>query len=258
MRKPQAVREFLSLVESACPLAELAVDHADKPDGDWWIDARANGELITVFWASKSGFGFSTQDPIGYGEKPNEVYASAAMAATRFVQLMERAGTGRTLSLGIAELRELFGLSQTELAKRVGVEQAAISRVEGRENIEINTLRSLVEALGMRLSVQVFAPGISANVEPGKGREKLPKAAKTRVKAIYGKVAFAGGHIPSVTYENENPEYVLIRKRYAGFAVVRKAAAKPNAACKDKPAIKAFKPRRSRSAAPGKSQGQTK
>jgi transcriptional regulator with XRE-family HTH domain len=167
MKQPLVVRDFISFVGQACPSVKIDVDHADKPDGNWWFDARVNGELLTVFWSPKAGFGFSTQNEIGFGEKPNEIYVSAEMAAARFVQLMRRVGSTRTLSLGIAELRELCGLSQTELAKRVGVEQAAISRVEGRQNLELNTLRSLVEAMGMRLSVQVLAPGVSANIEPG-------------------------------------------------------------------------------------------
>jgi transcriptional regulator with XRE-family HTH domain len=217
MKKPQAVRDFLNLVEGVCTSAVLVVDHADKPDGDWWIDAQVNGELVTVFWSPKSGFGFSTLEEIGYGEKPNEIYANPEMAAARFVQLLQQAGSGRTRSLGIAELRVLCGLSQTELAKRVGVEQAAISRVEGRENLELNTLRSLVEAMGMRLSVQVLAPGVSANIEPARANRKLSAATKKRAEAIaramvytrdeskYGTVPFGGGHIQSAN--TDNPHY---------------------------------------------------
>lgn len=176
MKQPQVVREFITLVGRVCPSVKIEVDRADVPDGNWWFDTRVNGKLLTVFWSPKAGFGFSTQDEAGFGEKPNEIYVSAETAALRFAQLVKRAQSGRPRSLGISDLRELCGLSQTELAKRVGVEQAAISRVEGRDNLELKTLRSLVEAMGMRLSVQVLAPGISANIEP---RRSVPKAAKT-------------------------------------------------------------------------------
>jgi DNA-binding XRE family transcriptional regulator len=251
MKQPKAVRDFLALLEVACPSLDLVVDHADAADGDWWFDARVSGKLLTVFWSPKSGFGFSTQDEIGFGEKPNEIYVSAEMAALRFAQLLNGAEAGKRPSLGIAELRELFGITQTELAKRVGVEQAAISRVEGRDNLELNTLRSLVEAMGLRLSVQVLAPGILANIEPGKAKEKLNTAAKARVKPIYGQVSFGGKLIPSVTYKNEKPVFLLGRIRNVGIAAGKKASVTR----KDKPAIKSSKPRRSRAAAPGKSHG---
>jgi transcriptional regulator with XRE-family HTH domain len=242
MKQPRAVTEFLTLVKGACPSVGVAVDHADAPDGDWWFDARVNGALITVFWSPKSGFGFSTHDEIGFGEKPNEIYVSAEMAGLRFAQLVKRAGSGRTMALGIAELRELYGLSQAELAKRVGVEQAAISRVEGRDNLELNTLRSLVEAMGLRLSVQVLAPGISANIEPGTARKKLAKVAKAGGKVVYRDMKSRGAH--------DNPTGRLVGDVFVhGSALAKRKVGIGS---------KATKARRSRSAAPGKLQGVTK
>jgi transcriptional regulator with XRE-family HTH domain len=60
----------------------------------------------------------------------------------------------RTLLLGAIRLRELRtarGLSQTELAKRLGVTQKRVSAIERAEDLNISTLERYVDALGGRL-----------------------------------------------------------------------------------------------------------
>ena len=238
MKQPQVVGEFIALVGQASPWVTIKVDRADAPDGNWWFDARVNGELLTVFWSPKFGFGFSTQNEVGFGEKPNEIYVSAEMAALRFAQLVKRAGSGRTMALGISDLRELCGLSQTELAKRVGVEQAAVSRAEGRDNIELKTLSSLVEAMGFRIDVRVTAPGVTASIEPGRGKKKA--ISKTRLHRQ--------------TRETELALRLLKPGKGKKFYFKNATLAKPEP--KSRPL--ASKTRRVHTAAPGKSQGLTK
>ena len=58
-------------------------------------------------------------------------------------------GLGRRLS----ELRTLAGLTQTQMAKRLGMTQGAISGLEAREDIYVSTLRKYVEALGASLHI---------------------------------------------------------------------------------------------------------
>ena len=57
----------------------------------------------------------------------------------------------------IAELREKCGLSQAQLAERVGTTQAGISRLENPNyrNYSLTTLEKVAAALGARLRVEL-------------------------------------------------------------------------------------------------------
>lgn len=57
--------------------------------------------------------------------------------------------------LGLADLRESRGLTQARLADEMQVSQPNVSKVEGKEDIRLSTLRHYVEALGGRLEVRV-------------------------------------------------------------------------------------------------------
>jgi transcriptional regulator with XRE-family HTH domain len=58
----------------------------------------------------------------------------------------------------LRHLREKLGLSQAELAQRLEVQQPAISKLERRQNLELNTLRSVVNALGGTIEIIVRVP----------------------------------------------------------------------------------------------------
>lgn len=63
-----------------------------------------------------------------------------------------------TLDPGIAirDAREEAGLSQTELAARIGIAQSALSRIEaGRANLTLGTLQRVSDALGLPLGISV-------------------------------------------------------------------------------------------------------
>ena len=59
----------------------------------------------------------------------------------------------------VVRLRALEGLSQEQLARRMGTTKAAISRLEsGRHRPTVETLRRLAEALGGRLILTIVMP----------------------------------------------------------------------------------------------------
>src|SRR5215216_3546801 len=63
-------------------------------------------------------------------------------------------------ALALAELRAQRGVSQQDVAGKLGVTQANISRIEHEEDLYLSTLRSYVAALGGELEVNaVFADG---------------------------------------------------------------------------------------------------
>jgi transcriptional regulator with XRE-family HTH domain len=69
-----------------------------------------------------------------------------------------RAEQIRLEELTLRHLREKLGLSQVELAERLEIQQPAISKLERRQNLELNTLRSVVNALGGTLEIIVRVP----------------------------------------------------------------------------------------------------
>ena len=59
----------------------------------------------------------------------------------------------------IAKLREKRGLSQQQLAKRMGTSQQAISRIESGEyqGFTLKTLEKIAEATGTRVKIEFIA-----------------------------------------------------------------------------------------------------
>ncbi|MGH7213167.1 MAG: helix-turn-helix domain-containing protein [Tepidisphaeraceae bacterium] len=66
----------------------------------------------------------------------------------------ERRAAEMMASLFLPELRKAVGLSQAELAARLGIKQPSLSKLESQEqDIQIGTLRRVVKALGGQLDV---------------------------------------------------------------------------------------------------------
>jgi transcriptional regulator with XRE-family HTH domain len=59
------------------------------------------------------------------------------------------------LAAGLTALRENAGVSQRELAARIGVSQPRIAAIERSRNVTIEVLEDYVEALGAHLEVSV-------------------------------------------------------------------------------------------------------
>jgi len=70
--------------------------------------------------------------------------------------------TGRIIGKSLKTLRELAGLSQTQMADRLKVGQAAISKIEHRGDVQISSLRKYVEMLGARLRIDATFPANAA------------------------------------------------------------------------------------------------
>ncbi|MGB9029936.1 MAG: XRE family transcriptional regulator [Acidobacteriaceae bacterium] len=57
------------------------------------------------------------------------------------------------------QLREARNLTQTSLAETLGVNQAAVSKLEKRADMYLSTLRSYLKAMGAELQVRAVFPG---------------------------------------------------------------------------------------------------
>jgi predicted transcriptional regulator len=58
----------------------------------------------------------------------------------------------------LAEIRKSVGLTQEDLAKSLGVSQPNLSKLENQDDMQISTLRRLIEALGGQLEIIVQLP----------------------------------------------------------------------------------------------------
>ena len=65
---------------------------------------------------------------------------------------------GRVVGLSLRALRHASGLTQLEMAKRLGVGRAAVSKIEQRGDVQISSLQRYVEALGARLRIDASFP----------------------------------------------------------------------------------------------------
>ena len=65
---------------------------------------------------------------------------------------------GRIVGESLKSLRDIVGLTQKEMALRLGVGQAAVSKIERRVDVQISSLQKYVEALGATLRVEAAFP----------------------------------------------------------------------------------------------------
>ena len=77
-----------------------------------------------------------------------------------FVRRYQKAGEAWDVALQLAALRKKAGLSQKELAQRVGTSQQQISRLESTsyEGHSLSMLRRVAEALGATVHINIQLP----------------------------------------------------------------------------------------------------
>jgi transcriptional regulator with XRE-family HTH domain len=61
--------------------------------------------------------------------------------------------------MGLAALRKAAELTQTDLAKSLGISQAAVAKTEQRDDLLLSTLSAYLEALGGQARVVVTFDG---------------------------------------------------------------------------------------------------
>jgi DNA-binding XRE family transcriptional regulator len=69
----------------------------------------------------------------------------------------------------LTEVRQLVGLTQKELAKKLGIKQPTLSKLETQEDMYVSTLRRLVEALGGKLEIVVHLPSGDIRIQQFQG-----------------------------------------------------------------------------------------
>ncbi|MBS0509249.1 MAG: XRE family transcriptional regulator [Proteobacteria bacterium] len=70
------------------------------------------------------------------------------------------------VQMQLQELRKARNVTQVEVAKAMSVEQAAVSKLERRDDMYISTLREYVKALGGELKLVASFPDAEIQVHP--------------------------------------------------------------------------------------------
>lgn len=58
----------------------------------------------------------------------------------------------------LAQIRKSVGLTQEDLANELGITQPSLSQLENQNDMQIGTLRKLIEALGGKLEIIAHLP----------------------------------------------------------------------------------------------------
>ncbi|MEP0763101.1 MAG: XRE family transcriptional regulator, partial [Chloroflexota bacterium] len=91
------------------------------------------------------------------GQERFEAYWARQMADPAFRALYEEEAAKKALWLQLVEARRAAGLTQQQMAERLGVSQAQVARIEkrGYDAYTLNTLRRYVQALGEGYSLEI-------------------------------------------------------------------------------------------------------
>jgi DNA-binding XRE family transcriptional regulator len=164
MNQIEVMRNALACV---FPHAEIALLKPLHADGFWSMDVRTpEGYHLAIDWSAESGFGLTSDAEHGYGEPADEHYGEFGPALMRSVKLIQdTAETVPPCAVRIKELRQKLKLSQEEVARRMGVNQAAVSKLEGREDTHVVTLQKYIRALGGRLVMRAAFDELDKEIE---------------------------------------------------------------------------------------------
>ena len=79
------------------------------------------------------------------------------MAADRRARI-ERGVREDLAEMLLAEIRRVAGLTQEQLAESLGIKQPTLSQLESQDDMQISTLRRIVEAMGGELEIVATLP----------------------------------------------------------------------------------------------------
>jgi transcriptional regulator with XRE-family HTH domain len=87
-----------------------------------------------------------------------ELYLEEQLKDKEFAKRFRKAGEAWDVAVQLAQLRRRKGLSQKELAKRVGTSQQQISRLESPsyEGHTLSMLRRVADVLGASVKVKIY------------------------------------------------------------------------------------------------------
>jgi len=161
-------------------LAHYEIDAPSDPAGEWFVDLAIGDFETVVGFRPNAGFGIHTSEAL-YGSRPDEVFGDAHRTAIRLGQLAVQHAAGRGLrSPGLRDLRNLLEMQQASVAAAYGGDQAAISRLEARNDHKLSTIADYVRALGGKLELRVRFDGFEAPIHIGRDAPEAGGAGPVR------------------------------------------------------------------------------
>ena len=182
------ISELARKLSQALPESQVAVDLTENPRGSSWIDIRSGDHVVTVEYRPGKGYGVSTHDQDdGLGQGPDEVYAGAAETFSRVVGLVtKRELTLEPQEILLRKLRRHRKVTQQDLARQMRVQQAAISKMERRDDMLLSTLRKAVAGMGGLLEVRAIFPDSVVQIVDFDSGKPVPSQEKKRQQSARG------------------------------------------------------------------------
>lgn len=176
--------KFEARVRAVFPKIEMQVDSPRNPNGSTFLHLQLGDQTGALEYRPKHGYGltFPANDDFGVG--PDEVFKSESAAVTRVLALLRsEQPTLPVHELSLKMLRELRKVTQQELAERLGVRQASVSKLEQRdEDVLVSSLRKIVQAMGGELGLVAEFPEGTLRVALNASRVE-DRPAKSRYRA---------------------------------------------------------------------------
>lgn len=142
-------------IKTRLPATTASLDRPKNPGASWWMDLSHRGNFVTVEWRPEIGFGVNAGAP-EYGEKPDEFYSQPDEARRRILELLlSGSDTVPSKKVLMKRIRELGGLTQVDLAKKLKIKQSTVSKIESNQDICLSTLLRYVTTLGGELTIHV-------------------------------------------------------------------------------------------------------
>lgn len=102
---------------------------------------------------------------------PRKAQARSAEAAGKIIQ-----------ALPLAELRDAQHITQEQLAKRLNIDQSAVSKIEHRTDMYLSTLSDVIRAMGGELELTARFPNGEVHILSLAGNETKTESALEHAK----------------------------------------------------------------------------
>lgn len=94
--------------------------------------------------------------------KPSDKVLARQLRDPAFRAEWERTAVARAVAIRLVEYRAAHGITQTQLARRLGMKQPAVARLEaGDHNPSLETLARLASSLGIEFHIEVTPDGVA-------------------------------------------------------------------------------------------------
>jgi transcriptional regulator with XRE-family HTH domain len=114
-------------------------------------------------------------------------------------------------ALALRDLRTVRGLTQVEIAQRLGRSQGNVSELERRDDVYLSSLREYIEALGGRLELIAVFPEERIPVSLGAPRSPGAQQFAARLSTIREAAAAAGFDLVDTTETDEDADAAIAR-----------------------------------------------